>query len=59
MNKLNPNNRERYIILYADEYDYDIWKDYCKALCISPNETEVRINCDISDIITGTEMDED
>ena len=50
--KANPNNRERYIVLYADEYDVDTWEDYCKALGISPTETEARINFDFSDVVT-------
>lgn len=56
MNKLNPNNRDMYIILYADDYDNDIWEQYCDALKISSTETEVRINCNDSDVITGREM---
>jgi len=27
-NAENPNNRERYIMLYADEFDTDVWSDY-------------------------------
>ena len=56
MNNFNPNNRERYIVLYADDYDYDIWEDYCHSLGISVTETEVRVNCNYSDIIPGSEM---
>lgn len=56
MNKLNPNNRERFIMLYADEFDVDVWEDYCEALGVSSNETEIRINCDYRDIVTGSEM---
>ena len=57
MNKLNPNNRERFIILYAEDYDTYVWEEYCEALGVDLNETEIRINCDYSDVITGSEMD--
>lgn len=56
MGKNNPNKRERYIILYSDEFSNDIWEEYCDALGISPIETEVRINFDYSDVVAKSEM---
>jgi hypothetical protein len=55
-NMLNPNKRERYIVLYSDEYDAHVWEDYCKSLGVNPSETEVRINFDYKDVIAGSEM---
>ena len=56
--KFNPNGRERFIMLYAEDYDAYVWEEYCEALGVCSSETEVRINCDYSDVIAGSEMDE-
>ena len=57
MNKFNPNNRERFIMLYAEDYNTYVWEEYCEALGVSSSELEIRVNCDYSDVITGSEMD--
>ena len=59
-NPYNPNKRERYIMLYADDYlhDTDIWDEICKALGVSSSETEVRVNFDYKDVLSGSEMEE-
>lgn len=56
--KFNPNGRERYIMLYADDYNYSVWEEYCDALGIDSTETEVRINCDYDDVIPGSELED-
>lgn len=33
----------RYITLYADEYDCDVWKEYCDAAGVSYETTEITI----------------
>jgi len=34
---------EKYIILYSDEFQTDIWKSYMNILGLSCNETKVKI----------------
>lgn len=33
----------RYLVLYADEYDADVWKDYCDAAGVSYDATEITV----------------
>ena len=33
----------KYIVLYADEFDYDTWKSYCEAIGIGVGAEEVTI----------------
>lgn len=51
MKNSNPNKRERYIVLYADELPSDVWEKYCSAMGISVDSNEIRINFDDSDVI--------
>ena len=41
MNNKNTNNR--YIVLYADDFDYDVWADYCNSLGVSIYSESVKI----------------
>lgn len=52
MDKSNPNNRERYIVLYADDYDCDVWEKYCDALCVEHDAIVIRVNFDKSDVVS-------
>lgn len=55
----NPNKRERYIMMYADEYDYDVWEEYCKIFKVSPEEYCIRINFDYSDVVPESILKEE
>lgn len=54
--RLNPNGREKFIYLYAEDYEPAIWEQYCEDLNILKDEKEVRINFDKTDIVTGTQI---
>jgi len=34
----------KYIILYADEFDYDTWEQYCDICGVSRNSTVIKIS---------------
>lgn len=51
MSKENPNSRERYIMLYSDEYPSDVWEEMCDAMGVSCIANEIRINFDYNDVI--------
>lgn len=33
----------KYILLYADEFDEDVWKSYCEIVGESPRATVIRL----------------
>ncbi len=37
---MTKNNNDKYIMMYADEYDVEAWRDYCIALNV-PYDSEV------------------
>ena len=36
----------RYIILYADDYDYDVWEEYCDICGVDCDATYIKIHFD-------------
>ena len=48
-----------YIILYADECDWDVWEKYCDICGVSYNATRIRIKFDPSDVSYVTDDDYD
>ena len=33
-----------YIVLYADDFDYDVWKEYCDICGVGYDATYIRFN---------------
>lgn len=50
-------DQKRYIKLYADEFDADVWASYCAACGKSAEATELTIWFDESDV--KTDLDEE
>lgn len=46
--------KENYIVIYADDFDTDIWKDYCVACNVPRSATSIKITFD-DDNVTYTE----
>lgn len=40
-----------YIKLYADDFPFDVWEQYCKAMNISTDSFEVKINIESIEVI--------
>ena len=60
MNECNPNNREQYLLLYSDDFDYGAWEDVCDIVGVSYECNAIRINFDYSDVVViDEEEDED
>ena len=57
MPKLESN--KSYIILYADDFDIDVWESYCVACGVDLNATEIKINFDYKDVVATLPNDED
>ena len=45
----------KYIILYADEYDYDVWEQYCDICGVSYTSTYIKIRFNENDVESGVE----
>jgi hypothetical protein len=39
-----------YIVLYADDYDYDVWEEYCTACGVSYNATYIKVKFNINNV---------
>ena len=60
MNEHNPNNRERFLMLYPEDFDnYSTWEDICEVVGVSCECSEIRINFDYSDVVVIEEEDEE
>jgi hypothetical protein len=42
-----------YIILYADDYDWDVWEQYCEICGVSKDASCIRINFDKKNVEAG------
>ncbi len=42
-----------YIVLYADEHDYDVWEQYCDICGVSYDSLYIKINFNKKDIETN------
>lgn len=42
----------RYIILYADDFDCDVWEEYCDVCGVSYNSTYIKIKFNTANIET-------
>ncbi len=40
----------KYIILYADDYDCDVWEEYCDACNVSHYATYIKIKFNANDV---------
>ncbi len=50
---------KRYIVLYADEFDYGAWEGYCEACKVSPSSSIIKIFFDVEDVEASIDYDED
>lgn len=50
---------DRTIILYADDFDCDVWKDYCDIVGVSHHVSSITIKFDHSDVEVGEECGEE
>jgi hypothetical protein len=39
-----------YIVLYSDDYDYDVWEEYCDICGVSRNATSIKIKFNLKDV---------
>lgn len=39
-----------YIILYADDYDCDVWEKYCDVCNVPHNATSIKIKFNLNDV---------
>ena len=44
-----------YIILYADDYGYDVWKQYCDICGVSYDSTYIEIKFNDKDVEAGND----
>lgn len=42
-----------YIILYADDYDWDVWEEYCAICGVSEDASCIRIQFDKNNVEAG------
>jgi len=47
-----------HIILYADEFVYSIWEEYCEICGVSPSASQIKIVFNTDDV-TATYDDDD
>ena len=40
-----------HIIIYADDFSYDIWEEYCEICGVDPSATSISISFDEDDVI--------
>lgn len=48
-----------YIVLYRDEFDYDVWEEYCNACGVSTMATSLKIKFNWKDVEEMYEEDDD
>lgn len=41
-----------YIVLYADDYDWDVWQDYCDVCGVTYNATYIKIKFNYKNVET-------
>ena len=46
-----------YIVLYADDYNYDVWEEYCDICGADYDATYIRIKFKSEDVEFGSEED--
>lgn len=39
-----------YIVLYADDYDYDVWVEYCDICHVPHSATSIEIKFNLNDV---------
>lgn len=39
-----------YIVLYADDYDYDVWKEYCDICHVPYDVISITIRFNLGDV---------
>ena len=39
-----------YIVLYADDYDFDVWEEYCNICGVGCSATYIKIKFDHNDV---------
>ena len=44
-----------YIVLYADEYEYDVWEQYCNICKVSCDSTYIKIKFNDKDVEAGND----
>lgn len=56
------NTQKRHIYLYAEDFDYDVWSEYCDICGVPSSATEIKIVFDDDDVSyedSDTERGED
>lgn len=48
----------RHIIIYAEDYDYDVWKEYCDICDADYDATYIKIAFNDEDVEFGNEEEE-
>ena len=39
-----------YIVLYSDDYDYDVWREYCDICNVPHDVTWIRIEFNLNNV---------
>lgn len=50
---------DRTIILYADDFDHDVWEEYCDVVGVSHNASSITIKFNHRDVEAGDEREEE
>jgi hypothetical protein len=50
---------DRTIILYADDFDCDVWKEYCDVVGVSYSASSITIKFDHNDVKTNEDCDDE
>lgn len=50
---------DAHIILYADDYSYDVWEDYCHICGVGYDSTEINIGFNYDNVEAKTDEDDD
>ena len=50
---------DRTIILYADDFDHDVWEEYCDVVGVSHYASSISIKFNHEDVEAGDEYYED
>lgn len=49
----------RHIVLYAEDYDYDVWQEYCDICGVDCYATSIKIKFNSEDVYAYSDEDDE